>query len=164
MDINTIKTKLLIKYPTFGSIIANTEFQENNNIKTARTDGKVIQYNNNFLSELTQKEQVFIFAHEICHIAFDHIYRSEGKDGGIWNKATDAVINALLQQDGLPLVKGVIDIKEAINYNAEEMYEKLLKEKKQKTEKDVGARGTVPTKRTRRTIRTRRNRYRIRNT
>ncbi len=175
MDINTIKTKLLIKYPTFGSIIANIQFQENNNIKTVRTDGKVIQYNNNFLSKLTQQEQTFLFAHEICHIAFDHIYRSEGKDSKIWNKATDAVINALLQQDGLPLVKGGIDIKEAVNYNAEEMYEKLLKEKKQnskqnkngKGEKDVRARGTVPTKRTRRNIRarrTRRYRHGIRNT
>lgn len=169
MDINTIKTKLLIKYPTFGSIIANTEFQENNNIQTARTDGKVIQYNNKFLNKLTQNEQVFIFAHEICHIAFDHIYRSEGKDSKVWNEATDAVINALLQQDGLPLVKGVIDIKEAVNYNSEEMYEKLLKEKKQnskqnrngKGEKGSRKRRTIPTKRTRRTIRTRRSRYRI---
>lgn len=148
MDINTIKTKLLIKYPTFGSIIANTEFQINNNIKTARTNGKVIEYNINFLNTLTEKEQIFLFAHEICHIAFDHIFRSEGKDNKTWNKATDAVINALLQQDGLPLIKGVVDIKEAVNYNAEEMYERLLKEKNQKNEKDVGERSTVPTEQT----------------
>ena len=37
----------------------------------------------------------------------------------------------MLQQDGLPMVEGGVDIPEAINYDAETMYEKLLEEKQQ---------------------------------
>lgn len=127
-NIDTIKRKLLIKYPTFGSIIANLEFQEEESVGTAATDGKVILYNPKFLNNLSEKEQIFIFAHEVSHVAFDHIYRSEGKDQDIWNIATDSVINALLKADGLQMIVGAVDIPEAINYDAETMYEKLLKQ------------------------------------
>lgn len=129
MNIESIKNNLLVKYPLFGSVIANSNFVENPQIETAATDGKNIYYNPDFIKSLTSDEKTFIFAHEICHIAFNHIYRSEGKNPKLWNIATDSVINASLKQDGLPLIKGGIDIPEAINYDAEEMYEKLLKEK-----------------------------------
>ena len=127
-NIDSIKRKLLIKYPTFGSIIANLEFKEEESVGTAATDGKVILYNPKFLNILSENEQIFIFAHEVCHVAFDHVYRSEGKDDDVWNIATDSVINALLKADGLQMVVGGVDIPEAINYDAETMYEKLLKQ------------------------------------
>jgi len=131
MDIEIIKRRLLIKYPLFGSIVANSNFVSDASIETAGTDEKNIYFNPNFIEKITKDQQVFIFAHEVAHIAFDHIKRSEGKDKKIWNLASDAVTNALLKQDGLPIVEGGIDIKEAINYNVEEMYEKLLKEQEQ---------------------------------
>ena len=133
-DIDSIKRKLLIKYPTFGSVIANLEFQKSIDIATAGTDGKVLLYNPKFLCDLSEKQQIFIFAHEVCHVAFEHIFRSEGKDKRLWNIATDSVINALLIQDGLPMVEGGVNIPEAINYDAEEMYNKLLEEEKKKQE------------------------------
>ena len=132
-DIDSIKRKLLIKYPTFGSVIANLEFQKSIDIATAGTDGKVLLYNPKFLGDLSEKQQIFIFAHEVCHVAFEHIFRSEGKDKRLWNIATDSVINALIQ-DGLPMVEGGVNIPEAINYDAEEMYNKLLEEEKKKQE------------------------------
>ena len=134
VDIDAIKRKLLIKYPTFGSVIANLEFQASKDIATAGTDGKVLLYNPEFVSGLSDKERTFLFAHEVCHVAFEHIFRSEGKDSRLWNIATDSVINALLKQDGLPLIEGGVDIPEAVNYDAEEMYNKLLEEKKKQQE------------------------------
>ena len=134
VDIDAIKRKLLIKYPTFGSVIANLEFQESKDIATAGTDGKVLLYNPKFVSGLSDKERTFLFAHEVCHVAFEHIFRSEGKDKQLWNIATDSVINALLKQDGLPMIDGGVDIPEAVNYDAEEMYNKLLEEKKKQQE------------------------------
>lgn len=138
VDLDSIKKNLMIKYPLFGSVIANTKFVEDKSILTGGTDGEIIYYNPTFLTSLNEKEQTFVFAHEICHIAFDHIYRSEGKDTELWNIATDAVVNALLQQDGLPLLESCVNISEAINYNAEQMYEKLLKEKQQKQNNNQG--------------------------
>ena len=134
IDIDAIKRKLLIKYPTFGSVIANLEFQASKDIATAGTDGKVLLYNPKFVSGLSDKERTFLFAHEVCHVAFEHIFRSEGKDKQLWNIATDSVINALLKQDGLPMIEGGVDIPEAVNYDAEEMYNKLLEEKKKQQE------------------------------
>lgn len=139
MNIESIIRRLLVKYPFFGSIIANTNFIADESKKAASTDGKNVYYNPNFIALLTQGQQICIFAHEICHIAFDHINRSKSKDDDVWNKATDAVINAFLKQDGLPLVKGMIDIKEAIYYDSEEMYNKLLNEKRQKQQQNQKA-------------------------
>lgn len=129
-DIEALKRKMLVKYPFFGSVVANTNYKENNSIDTACTNGEVIYYNSDFLNGLDSNEQVFVFAHEVCHIAFNHILRSENKDAIVWNKATDAVINAFLKKDGLKGFEGIVDIPEAINYDAEKMYEKLLEDKK----------------------------------
>ena len=130
MDIEVIKRKLLLTYPFFGRILANTEFVEHEAIGTAATDGDVIYYNPKFVEALTPDERTFLFAHEVGHIAFNHIFRSEGKNPKFWNIATDAVINAFLQEDGLPLIKGGVDIPDAINYDAEQMYEMLLEQAK----------------------------------
>lgn len=128
VNIDNIKRKLLVKYPSFGSVLANMNYVENSNCPTAGTDGNTIYYNPNFINDLTEDEKTFVFAHEIAHVALNHIYRSEGKDKRLWNIAADAVINANLMQDGLPLIEGGINIPEAINYDVESYYEKLLKE------------------------------------
>ena len=113
-DIAALKRKMLVKYPFFGSVVADTDYKENKGIATAATDGKTIYYNPDFLESLSVEQQTFVFAHEVCHIAFNHILRSEGKDPQIWNIATDAVINAFLKRDGLKMINGGVDIAEAI--------------------------------------------------
>ena len=77
-DIKVIKRKMLVKYPFFGSVVANVNYLKNSSIKTAATDGKTIYFNQDFLEKLSISEQIFLFAHEVCHIAFNHILRSEG--------------------------------------------------------------------------------------
>lgn len=135
-DIETIKKKLLVKYPFFGSVVANVKYKENKNVATAATDGQIIYYNLEFAEKLNIDEQIFLIAHEVCHIAFDHVLKIEGKDPELWNIATDAVINAFLKKDGLTIIKGGVDIAEAIKYDAEQLYEKLLKEKKEKQKQE----------------------------
>lgn len=132
VDIEAIKRKMLVKYPFFGSVVANVEYKEDDREPTAATDGEVIYYNPKFLNGITKDEQTFVLAHEVCHIAFNHILRSEGKEKKLWNIATDAVINQFLKRDGAALIDGVIDIEEAINYTAEDFYQKLKAENEQK--------------------------------
>ncbi len=131
-DIEALKRKMLVKYPFFGSVVASVDYKENKSISTAGTNGETIYYNPEYLESLSVEEQTFIFAHEVCHIAFNHILRSEGKDQKLWNVATDGVINQFLKRDGLKLAPGVVDMAEAINYDAEQLYEKLLQEKQQR--------------------------------
>lgn len=130
-DITALKRKMLVKYPFFGSVVAGVEYRETKDIETAATDGEIIYYNTQFLENLSVEEQVFVFAHEVCHIAFNHILRSDGKEQHLWNTATDAVINQFLKRDGLKMAEGGVDIPEAINYDAEEFYNKLLQEQQQ---------------------------------
>lgn len=135
-DIEALKRKMLVKYPFFGSVVAGVDYKEDSTEPTAATDGKVIYYNPEFLNSISKEEQTFVFAHEVCHIAFNHILRSEGKDENLWNIATDAVINQFLKRDGAALVDGVVDIEEAINYTAEDFYQKLQNEQKQKQQSE----------------------------
>ena len=130
-DIEALKRKMLVKYPFFGSVVAGVKYKEERSVGTAGTDGKTIYYNPDFLEKLSTDEQTFIFAHEVCHIAFNHILRSEGKNPQIWNTATDAVINQFLKRDGLKMVEGGVDIPDAVNYDAEQLYNKMMQEQQQ---------------------------------
>lgn len=136
-DIAALKRKMLVKYPFFGSVVASVGYKEDKDIPTAGTDGETIYYNPEYLEGLSVEEQTFIFAHEVCHIAFNHILRSEGKNLELWNIATDGVINQFLERDGLKMAPGVVDMAEAINYDAEQLYEKLLQEKQQRQQQSV---------------------------
>ena len=131
-DIAALKRKMLVKYPFFGSVVASVGYKENKDIQTVGTDGETIYYNPEYLEGLSVEEQTFIFAHEVCHIAFNHILRSEGKNPELWHIATDGVINQFLKRDGLKMAPGGIDMAEAISYDAEQLYEKLLQEKQQR--------------------------------
>ena len=131
-DIEALKRRMLVKYPFFGSTIAGTMYKEDKRIKTASTDGKCIYYNPDFLNGLSLDQQVFVLAHEVCHIAFNHIMRREGKEHKLWNIATDAVINQFLLRDGLSGIDGIVDRKDAINYDADSYYELLLRERENK--------------------------------
>lgn len=85
--IERIKRAVIRKYPIFASIaLLNVPITEDNSIDTAAVwgekdeSGKIILkgiiYNSEFLDSLTFDEQVFVLAHETCHIAFKHFLRS----------------------------------------------------------------------------------------
>ena len=138
-----VKRKMLVKYPRFGSeiAVANIEFKDNLPYHTAATDGKNVYVDPNYFESLSENDRLFTIAHEIMHIKFMHMYRLADKDGKkrdlkLWNKATDAIINANLERDGFTIKEGYVNIPEALNYSAEEFYQILLQEKeKQEKEK-----------------------------
>lgn len=133
-DIDLLKKKVLRRYPAFGGILSSVVYEivdNSDDIKTAATNGKIIKINKEYMNTLTEEEQIFILAHEICHIAFEHIERMKNKDVTLWNIATDAIINKNLEHDGLKMPEHGIDRDDALNYDAEELYEILLKEQKE---------------------------------
>lgn len=129
-DIEETKRRLLVKYPMFGRDLASVTMVADPHIDTLGTDGKTIYYNETFLNQCSEGQQTFVFAHEVSHIAFRHIERCQGKVPYWWNIATDAVVNAFLKQDGLEIVEGGVDMPEAVHYDAEGFYEKLMAEQK----------------------------------
>lgn len=128
-DIASLKRKVLSSYPFFGSIAADVECWETDEIETIKSDGTDIFYNPQYLSGLSDNDQIFLLSHELCHIALEHASRGKDKDPVIWHTAADAVINQMLKRDGLSIIKGGVDYPEAIDYDAEQYYEILLKEK-----------------------------------
>ena len=141
-----VKRKMLAKYPRFGSeiAVAHIEFRDDLPMHTAATDGKNIYVDPNYFESLSENDRLFTIAHEIMHIKFMHMYRlmdKEGKrrDPELWNIATDAIINANLERDGFTIKEGYVNMPEALNYSAEEFYQKLLQEKeKQQQEQSNG--------------------------
>lgn len=78
------------QYPYFSSLaLFNVPILEDESIETAAVCGETLEdgsievkkiiFNPDFLDSLTFEEQVFVFAHEICHIAFKHFIRSIDK-------------------------------------------------------------------------------------
>ena len=131
-DIQYIKGQILSKFPLLGVTMMSLPIVPDDRIGTAATDGQQIFYSPKFFSTLSDEQKQFVFAHEVMHVAFNHILRSKGRDQRLWNIATDSVINQILKNEQLPIIEGGVDIAEAVNHSAEEMYEKLLKKKEQR--------------------------------
>ena len=129
MNIDSIKQELLAKLPFYANIVNNTNFIENNSIPTVATNGKDIFYNSDFIQNINEEQRIFAFANVVCHIAFDDLKRGKDKDQTLWNIATDAVINNFLRQNGFTSIENAVDMPEASNYDAEEMYKIVLEQK-----------------------------------
>ena len=133
-EIQYIKEQVLAKFPLLGVTMMHLSVVPDDEIETASTDGRRIIYSPRFFSTLSDEQKQFVFAHEVMHVAFNHILRSKGRNQRLWNIATDSVINQILKNEKLPIAKGGVDIAEAVNHSAEEMYEKLLKKKEQRNQ------------------------------
>ncbi len=130
-NINDIKNEMIVKFPFFNGVISNVDYIEDRSVGTAGAfehdnNDREIFYNPDFFKDLTNDEQVFVLAHETCHLAFNHIARRKDKDPEIWNIATDAVINAFLKKENLPLPSGGVDIEDADKYDAETLYDEYI--------------------------------------
>ena len=128
-DITTLKRRITAAYPFFGSLAAGAGYIETAGIGTVSNDGRNVLYDPEYLAGLSDGHQMFVLAHELCHIAFGHASRGAGKDPAVWADATDAVINQMLKRDGMEMIPGGIDYPEAIDHDAEEYYEILLSQK-----------------------------------
>jgi len=109
-------------------------------IPTAGTDGLSVAYNPKFVNDLTDEELIGLVAHEIWHVAFDHMGRAMDRDHMTWNKAGDYVINAMLLKAGYQLPQGGLYNAKWANLSSEEVYEILYKEDPPKP----GGQGTPP--------------------
>lgn len=128
-DIGLLKKKTVAVYPYFGSIAASLECVEECSSEGFTREGNTITYDPQYMAGLSENDQLFLMAHELCHIAFEHDRRGKGRDRLIWDDATDAVINQMLKRDGFELMEGCIDYPEATGYDAEQYYSILLEAK-----------------------------------
>ena len=121
------KTKLLVNYPFWGSLSLSTQFIEDNTIPTMCTDGKVIKWSSDFVSELSMDQCMYVVAHEIMHIALMHPLRVGSRNSKLWNIATDLAINSELNKaigmSSMP--EGGLYLPEYEGMSAEQIYKSL---------------------------------------
>lgn len=152
MKIKKARLSLLFNNPFFGSLIMQLPLQEENTwCTTAAVDGRYIYWNRKFFEGLSVDEIVFVLAHEVMHVVYDHFGRRGHRDPGYYNMAGDYVINAMLinEKIGAMPMKPVMDKDENGNtsqrvglydkkyegWSSEAVYDDLLKRqvKKQMT-------------------------------
>jgi len=128
LSLNELKAKFLVRFPHFKEIFKRVNVYIDDTASTAYTDGYDLYFSSEYMSSLSEEQQLFVFAHELLHVALEHIPRSKGKNPKNWNLATDAVINAYIKSCGIAAPDKLVDIKDALNYSAEQIYEKLQKQ------------------------------------
>ena len=135
------RMELLRKMPFYGDIIMRIPFEENRSIRTARTNGRRIEYNPDFLDTLTPGQQHYVLMHEMFHILLLHCRRSTDKNPKIWNTAADLIVNSMLDRLRVDLIgrnisferppEGIFGLTDDLE-TVENLYEKLLEINRQK--------------------------------
>ena len=125
--ITKAKTRLVFKFPFFGSCALGLGFRKTDTIPTMATDGKTILWNEDFIDKHTEEEITGVIAHEVLHVVFKHCLRNK-EDISKWNVACDIVINDILLKERFKLPKDGIFGEEYYKYkkwNAERIYNEL---------------------------------------
>lgn len=120
------------EFPFWGVMSERCQFRVSNTFcDTACIDPKGnITFNLDFYSTLSDKQFLFLIAHEICHFIFEHSGRQGVRDHLVWNMATDYAINLMLKyqfEKGEFLIPGTLLDDKYEDMAAERVYEELMK-------------------------------------
>ena len=143
-EIRRFKMDLLRKLPFYGDIIMRLPIRANPNCPTARTNGRQIEYNPQFLAAKAPEHRNFILMHELFHVLLLHTNRRNERNPQIWNAAADIVVNGMLinliqhmKRNGIPFGlpnDGIVN-RFLENESVENIYKRLL---------DLNKKSTVP--------------------
>ena len=138
------------KFALWSGILMLGKTSVDDNVRTARTNGRDEKYGRAFVDSLDDKELGFVVLHENLHKAFRHLFiwrKLYDENPQLANEACDYVINLMLvksdpnqsviampRKDGK--VFGLLDVKYA-NMNAKQVFDLL----KQEQEENGGAGG-----------------------
>lgn len=107
-------------------------------IPTAGTDGVNLYINPDFFESLSKDEQIGLLAHEAWHVAFQHMFRSMGRDPSLWNQAADYVINLMLKDSKYQIPQGGLCNEAYRDMSTEQVYDILVKDpSKQSSDPDL---------------------------
>lgn len=134
-EISKARITLLLQNPFFGAmalyldpILVNSD-EKDSWCHTAATDGRSMWFSRQFVNNLTPNELIFVVAHEIMHVIFEHLGRRGDRDAKIFNMATDYVVNYTLVKGGvgeMPPI-GLYSDKYTDEMTCEQVYDDLIK-------------------------------------
>jgi len=123
--ISKAKAKLLVEYPYFGTLASRLEFVVNDDLESFKSDGKKLEFREEYLHELELDEVEFILANGAMHAVLAHQHRKNNRSGWLWQMATDIAINDMLLQNGMIMPYGAQYRKRFSGMYAEEIYAEL---------------------------------------
>lgn len=130
------RLQFMTKNRFFGMIVTKLQCLFTDDVPTAATDGRRIFFNPEFLERLTAAETLFLVAHEVWHVVFEHFLRRGTRNPELWNVAGDYVINYLLQKESIgKRIEGTLYDEKYADLSTENVYD-LLQQKKKEDEKN----------------------------
>ena len=134
MDIQKICEELSDRWPEWSDRISLLDFREADGLGPVANDGRSVIYNDRLMSYYTREHQSFYIAQQIIHLQLNHFLRGRGRDPLLWKRASDAVVNAMLKEDGFSVPEDAVFVAEAAELSAEEIYEVLLADAEENAE------------------------------
>lgn len=113
-----------------ANLFMQLKFKWSDELPTAGVDGESMLMNPQFFLSLPKDERVGLLAHETWHVALMHMYRRGSRDAEIYNHAGDYVINSIITKAGITMPKGGILDSQYDGMATDEVYEVLVKNKK----------------------------------
>ena len=136
MDFTAICDELAERYPQWSGRIRLLSFREAASARPVDNDGRQILYNERLLKYYTDESRRFYVAQQLLHLQLNHFGRGRGKDRRLWKKASDAVVNAMLREDGFALPEDAIWLPGAGDQSAESLYESFRQKQEEQGESD----------------------------
>jgi predicted metal-dependent peptidase len=127
------RIKLQRQFPFYGFIALQLKLVEQPSVGTAGVDGKgKMYYAPDFIDKLDTDELVWLWAHEIGHLIFDHVIRRGNRNHMVFNMSGDYCINLALEKDnvGKRIENTLLDQKYK-DMNVFEVYDLLMKDAEQ---------------------------------
>ena len=123
MDLDEVRSDLEERFPMWTDRIRLLRFQANASVNPVDNNGSVIFYNAPLMSRYQREKRCFYMAQQLLHIQLAHKARGAGKDRFLWKRATDAVVNSMLRDEGFQIPEEVMLVRDASKLSAEELYE-----------------------------------------
>lgn len=139
--------EVLVVDPFFGHIMDQMRLEPDarKDVPTIGTNGKLLVYDSKWVVEQERRYPgcfKTIMAHEAAHVALGHPYRGIGMDQDRYGKASDAVVNGLLQKRGYEMPPDSFMYPNAARMTTEEVYRQLMENGGQGNNEKGEAKGT----------------------
>jgi predicted metal-dependent peptidase len=125
------RVSLLLKHAFFGNLATRLQLINADDwCSTAATDGLKFYYNSRFIMMLKPKEVIFLVAHEVLHVVYDHMGRRGNRDPQLFNIANDYCVNADLKKHKVGEFITTVDCLYESKYegwSSEQIYDDLMK-------------------------------------
>jgi predicted metal-dependent peptidase len=126
------RLSMLEKFPFLGALAMRIEVKLDESIPVACCNGITVKFNPRAVENMTSYELIYVYAHEVLHVAFEHSLRLQYRNPLGFNIAGDYAINAILNDYGLKMPKGGLFDKRFAGMNAEQIYNILEQEKQER--------------------------------